>query len=63
MESFDKRDLNLPQALSYFIPQRESALAIAKPVRTGVVLLRRHTKILLNFIRESTSVEAYLYFI
>ena len=28
MNYSDKRDLSLPQALSYFIPQRESAFAI-----------------------------------
>ena len=35
MDSFDKRDLNLPQALSYFIPQRESVLAIAEASAYG----------------------------
>ena len=35
MDYFDKRDLNLPQVISYFIPQRESALAIAEASAYG----------------------------
>ena len=30
MDYFDEHGLNLPQALSYFIPQCEDALAIAE---------------------------------